>query len=229
MKIVDLLSVKSIDINAASTSKQDALDKLIALMDKRGNLLDITEYKKCVLSREAEGSTGIGEGIAIPHAKTSAVKAPGLAAMVVRNGVDFESLDGEPARLFFLIAAPDTEDNVHLDVLSRLSQLLMNEDFRADLLAAKTAKEFLAVVDKYENAKADDKKAVSGKHRLLAVTACPTGIAHTYMAAEALLDTAEKMGVAMKVETNGSGGVKNKLTAEEIAEAAGIIVACKSC
>lgn len=226
MKIVDLLSVKSIDINATSTSKQDVLDKLIALMDKRGNLLDITEYKKCVLSREAEGSTGIGEGIAIPHAKTSAVKAPGLAAMVVRDGVDFESLDGEPARLFFLIAAPDTEDNVHLDVLSRLSQLLMNEDFRADLLAAKTAKEFLAVVDKYENAKADDKKAVSGKHRLLAVTACPTGIAHTYMAAEALLDTAEKMGVAMKVETNGSGGVKNKLTAEEIAEADGIIVAC---
>ena len=188
-----------------------------------------------MLAREEEGSTGIGEGIAIPHAKTNAVKAPGLAAMIVSEGVDFASLDDQPAKLFFLIAAPDTEDNVHLDVLSRLSTLLMDEEFTTALYAAKSPKEFLSIIDKFEADKLAEEaeeaaeqaaEAPAAERLVLAVTACPTGIAHTYMAAEALQNMAEKMGVTMKVETNGSGGVKNKLTAEEIAAAEGIIVAC---
>lgn len=228
MKIVDLLKVESIDLKAKPQDKAAALEHLITLMERGGNIADKEEYKACVLRREEEGSTGIGEGIAIPHAKTSAVKAPGLAAMLVQDGVDFDSLDGEPAKLFFLIAAPDTEDNVHLDVLSHLSMLLMNDDFRSELLMAGSAKEFLSVIDKYENEKFEDEDeaaAPQAQRKVLAVTACPTGIAHTYMAAEALQDMAGKLGVAMKVETNGSGGVKNKLTAKEIEEAEGIIVA----
>ena len=228
MKIVDLLKVESIDLKAKPQDKAAALEHLITLMERGGNIADKEEYKACVLRREEEGSTGIGEGIAIPHAKTSAVKAPGLAAMLVQDGVDFDSLDGEPAKLFFLIAAPDTEDNVHLDVLSHLSMLLMNDDFRSELLKAGSAKEFLSVIDKYENEKFEDEDeaaAPQGQRKVLAVTACPTGIAHTYMAAEALQEMAGKLGVAMKVETNGSGGVKNKLTAKEIEEAEGIIVA----
>lgn len=228
MKIVDLLKVESIDLKAKPQDKAAALEHLITLMERGGNIVDKEEYKACVLRREEEGSTGIGEGIAIPHAKTSAVKAPGLAAMLVQDGVDFDSLDGEPAKLFFLIAAPDTEDNVHLDVLSHLSMLLMNDDFRSELLKAGSAKEFLSVIDKYENEKFEDEDeaaAPQAQRKVLAVTACPTGIAHTYMAAEALQEMAGKLGVAMKVETNGSGGVKNKLTAKEIEEAEGIIVA----
>lgn len=228
MKIVDLLKVESIDLKAKPQDKAAALEHLITLMERGGNIADKEEYKACVLRREEEGSTGIGEGIAIPHAKTSAVKAPGLAAMLVQDGVDFDSLDGEPAKLFFLIAAPDTEDNVHLDVLSHLSMLLMNDDFRSELLKAGSAKEFLSVIDKYENEKFEDEDeaaAPQAQRRVLAVTACPTGIAHTYMAAEALQEMAGKLGVAIKVETNGSGGVKNKLTAKEIEEAEGIIVA----
>lgn len=228
MKIVDLLKVESIDLKAKPQDKAAALEHLITLMERGGNIADKEEYKACVLRREEEGSTGIGEGIAIPHAKTSAVKAPGLAAMLVQDGVDFDSLDGEPAKLFFLIAAPDTEDNVHLDVLSHLSMLLMNDDFRSELLKAGSAKEFLSVIDKYENEKFEDEDeaaAPQAQRKVLAVTACPTGIAHTYMAAEALQEMASKLGVAMKVETNGSGGVKNKLTAKEIEEAEGIIVA----
>lgn len=228
MKIVDLLKVESIDLKAKPQDKAAALEHLITLMERGGNIADKEEYKACVLRREEEGSTGIGEGIAIPHAKTSAVKAPGLAAMLVQDGVDFDSLDGEPAKLFFLIAAPDTEDNVHLDVLSHLSMLLMNDDFRSELLKAGSAKEFLSVIDKYENEKFEDEDeaaAPQAQRKVLAVTACPTGIAHTYMAAEALQEMAGKLGVAMKVETNGSGGVKNKLTAKEIEEAEGIIVA----
>ena len=228
MKIVDLLKVESIDLKAKPQDKAAALEHLITLMERGGNIADKEEYKACVLRREEEGSTGIGEGIAIPHAKTSAVKAPGLAAMLVQDGVDFDSLDGEPAKLFFLIAAPDTEDNVHLDVLSHLSMLLMNDDFRSELLKAGSAKEFLSVIDKYENEKFEDEDeaaAPQAQRKVLAVTACPTGIAHTYMAAEALQEMAGKLGVAMKVETNGSGGVKNKLTAAEIEEAEGIIVA----
>ena len=236
MKIADLLAKESIDLQAKVGSKADALEHLVALMAKSGKLADEAEYKRCVLAREEEGSTGIGEGIAIPHAKTNAVKAPGLAAMIVAEGVDFASLDDQPAKLFFLIAAPDTEDNVHLDVLSRLSTLLMDEDFTNALYAAKSSQEFLYSIDKFEAVKlaeeaeeeaASEAANVPAAERLvLAVTACPTGIAHTYMAAEALQNMAEKMGVTMKVETNGSGGVKNKLTAEDIAAAEGIIVAC---
>lgn len=235
MKIVDLLKEQSIDLAVQVADKPAALDKLVALMAAGGNLADTAKYKGCVLARETEGSTGIGEGIAIPHAKTDAVRAPGLAAMVVPQGVDFDSLDGEPAKLFFLIAAPDTEDNVHLDVLSRLSMLLMDDDFRAELLAAQDAKEFLQVIDKYEATKLAEEEGESGEaatepqqteqRLVLAVTACPTGIAHTYMAAEALQEMGEKLGIAMKVETNGSGGVKNKLTADDIARAEGVIVA----
>ena len=235
MKIADLLAKESIDLQAKVGSKAEALEHLVALMAKSGKLADEAEYKRCVLAREEEGSTGIGEGIAIPHAKTNAVKAPGLAAMIVSEGVDFASLDDQPAKLFFLIAAPDTEDNVHLDVLSRLSTLLMDEKFTTALYAAKSPKEFLSIIDKFEADKLAEEaeeaaeqaaEAPAAERLVLAVTACPTGIAHTYMAAEALQNMAEKMGVTMKVETNGSGGVKNKLTAEEIAAAEGIIVAC---
>ncbi len=235
MKIVDLLKEQSIDLAVQVADKPAALDKLVALMAAGGNLADAAKYKSYVLAREAEGSTGIGEGIAIPHAKTDAVRTPGLAAMVVPQGVEFDSLDGEPAKLFFLIAAPDTEDNVHLDVLSRLSMLLMDDDFRAELLAAQDAKAFLQVIDKYEAAKlaeeegetaeAAEEPQQADERLVLAVTACPTGIAHTYMAAEALQEMGAKLGVAMKVETNGSSGVKNKLTAADIAKAEGIIVA----
>ena len=235
MKIADLLAKESIDLQAKVGSKAEALEHLVTLMAKSGKLADEAEYKRCVLAREEEGSTGIGEGIAIPHAKTNAVKAPGLAAMIVSEGVDFASLDDQPAKLFFLIAAPDTEDNVHLDVLSRLSTLLMDEEFTTALYAAKSPKEFLSIIDKFEADKLAEEaeeaaeqavEAPVAESLVLAVTACPTGIAHTYMAAEALQNMAEKMGVTMKVETNGSGGVKNKLTAEEIAAAEGIIVAC---
>ena len=235
MKIADLLAKESIDLQAKVNSKGEALEHLVDLMAQSGKLSDKAEYKRCVLAREEEGSTGIGEGIAIPHAKTNAVKTPGLAAMIVAEGVDFASLDDQPAKLFFMIAAPDTEDNVHLDVLSRLSTLLMDEEFTTALYAAKSPKEFLSITDKFEADKlaeeaeeaAEQAAEVPAADRLvLAVTACPTGIAHTYMAAEALQNMAEKMGVTMKVETNGSGGVKNKLTAEEIAAAEGIIVAC---
>ena len=235
MKIADLLAKESIDLQAKVGSKAEALEHLVTLMAKSGKLADEAEYKRCVLAREEEGSTGIGEGIAIPHAKTNAVKAPGLAAMIVSEGVDFASLDDQPAKLFFLIAAPDTEDNVHLDVLSRLSTLLMDEEFTTTLYAAKSPKEFLSIIDKFEADKLAEEaeeatdqavEATVAERLVLAVTACPTGIAHTYMAAEALQNMAEKMGVTMKVETNGSGGVKNKLTAEEIAAAEGIIVAC---
>ena len=235
MKIADLLAKESIDLQAKVGSKAEALEHLVTLMAKSGKLADEAEYKRCVLAREEEGSTGIGEGIAIPHAKTNAVKAPGLAAMIVSEGVDFASLDDQPAKLFFMIAAPDTEDNVHLDVLSRLSTLLMDEEFTTALYAAKSPKEFLGIIDKFEADKLAEEaeeaaeqavEAPVAESLVLAVTACPTGIAHTYMAAEALQNMAEKMGVTMKVETNGSGGVKNKLTAEEIAAAEGIIVAC---
>ena len=235
MKIADLLAKESIDLQAKVGSKAEALEHLVTLMAKSGKLADEAEYKRCVLAREEEGSTGIGEGIAIPHAKTNAVKAPGLAAMIVSEGVDFASLDDQPAKLFFLIAAPDTEDNVHLDVLSRLSTLLMDEEFTTALYAAKSPKDFLSIIDKFEADKLAEEaeeatdqavEATVAERLVLAVTACPTGIAHTYMAAEALQNMAEKMGVTMKVETNGSGGVKNKLTAEEIAAAEGIIVAC---
>lgn len=226
MKITDLLNIKSIAINPKINSKNEAIDKLVDLMDASGNLVDKNEYKKAVLAREELSTTGIGDGIAIPHAKTKAVKNAGLAAMVVNAGVDYDSLDGNPARIFFLIGAPDGENNVHLEVLARLSTMLMDEKFRNALENSKTPEEFVNLIDEFENEKVNKVKEVSKDgYRVLAVTACPTGIAHTFMAAESLEEKAKNMGVTIKVETNGSGGAKNVLTAKEIEEAECIIIA----
>ena len=234
MKIIDLLKRKGISLNPDVKDKSGAIDFLVDLMDKSGRLSDKEEYKKGVLEREAQGTTGIGEGVAIPHSKNKAVKAAGLSAMVIKNGLDFESLDAQPAYLFFMIAAPDGENNVHLEVLSRLSTLLMDEKFRQDLIDSKDKDEFLAMIDKAEKEKFKEEKAEEkaeadkeddGYFEVLAVTACPTGIAHTYMAAEAMEKKAKEMGIKFKVETDGSGGVKNKLTKDEIEHAKCIIVA----
>jgi len=228
MRIIDLLNKDSITLNAAPKSKDEAIDLLVDLQMKGGKISDKEEYKKGILAREAQGSTAVGEGIAIPHAKSSAVKAPSLAAMTVPAGVDYEALDGEPSNLFFMIAAPNNGD-VHLEVLSRLMTMLMDEDFKADLLAAKSKDEFLRIIDKMEKEKyPDEPKAQENSgaaYRVLAVTACPTGIAHTYMAAEALEKAGKKLGISIKVETNGSGGAKNVLTADDIAQCDGIIIA----
>lgn len=228
MKIIDLLDDKSIRLNAEVHSKKEALDTLVDLMDASGKLNDIETYRKGVYAREEEGSTGIGEGIAIPHCKSAAVNQAGLAAMVAPKGVEFDSLDGEPAKLFFLIAAPDTADNVHLDVLSHLSVLLMDPDFTGKLREAETVEEFKKVIEMAENEPEEEKEQTevdANVPYVLAVTGCPTGIAHTYMAAEALERKAEELGYQIKVETRGSSGAKNVLTAEEIAKADGIIVA----
>ncbi|MCI8483193.1 MAG: PTS transporter subunit EIIA [Lachnospiraceae bacterium] len=232
MKITDLLVKEGIDLNGKAASKREAIDKMVDLMEAAGKLADKEAYKAQVLKREEEGTTGIGEGIAIPHGKCEAVKAPGLAAMVLKDGVDYESLDGEPTDLIFLIAAPNTKDNVHLDVLSRLSVLLMDEEFTGKLRNAKTTEEFLKYVDEAEQEKLTEEQEkeepksqeVQRGLNLLAVTACPTGIAHTYMAAEALEKKAKEMGYSIKVETRGSGGAKNVLTEAEIKEADCIIV-----
>lgn len=242
MRIVDLLKKQSIDLNAAVADKTAAIGHLVDLMEAGGNLNNKELYKERVLAREAEGSTGIGEGIAIPHAKTEAVNEPGLASMIVRDGVDYESLDDEPAHLFFMIAAPAGGADVHLEVLSRLSRMLMDDDFRDALMQAKTPEEYLSTIDKAEaeqiKAEAEeaaaeaaaeetpaDEAAPSERPFVIGVTACPTGIAHTYMAAEALENKAAAMGVDIKVETNGSGGVKNHLTEADIKRAVGVIVA----
>ena len=228
MKIIDLLDDKRIRLNAEVHSKKEALDTLVDLMDASGKLNDIETYRKGVYAREEEGSTGIGEGIAIPHCKSAAVNQAGLAAMVAPKGVEFDSLDGEPANLFFLIAAPDTADNVHLDVLSHLSVLLMDPDFTGKLREAETVEEFKKVIEMAENESEEEKEQTevdANVPYVLAVTGCPTGIAHTYMAAEALERKAEELGYQIKVETRGSSGAKNVLTAEEIAKADGIIVA----
>lgn len=228
MKIIDLLDDKSIRLNAEVHSKKEVLDTLVDLMDASGKLNDIETYRKGVYAREEEGSTGIGEGIAIPHCKSAAVNQAGLAAMVVPKGVEFDSLDGEPANLFFLIAAPDTADNVHLDVLSHLSVLLMDPDFTGKLREAETVEEFKKVIEMAESEPEEEKEQTevdTSVPFVLAVTGCPTGIAHTYMAAEALERKAEELGYQIKVETRGSSGAKNVLTAEEIAKADGIIVA----
>lgn len=228
MRIVDLLSKDSIRLNASPKSKAEAIDMLIDLQVKGGNIKDKEEYKKGILAREEKGSTAVGEGIAIPHAKSEAVKAPSLAAMTVPAGVDYEALDDEPSNLLFMIAAPNDGD-VHLEVLSRLMTILMDEDFRQKLLSAKDTDEFLKVIDDMENEKYPEEKKTSvkseGAYKVLAVTACPTGIAHTYMAAEALEKAGKKLGITIKVETNGSGGAANVLTEKEIAECDGIIVA----
>jgi len=229
MRIVDLLNKESILLGASPKSKSEAIDILVDLQVKGGNIADREEYKKGILAREAMSSTAVGEGIAIPHAKSEAVKAPSLAAMTVPEGVDYEAMDDEPSNLLFMIAAPNN-GNVHLEVLSRLMTLLMDEDFRAKLMAAKDVDEFLAAVDAAEKEKYPDepkieKSADNGTYKVLAVTACPTGIAHTYMAAEALEKAGKRLGISIKVETNGSGGAKNILTPEEIAACDGIIVA----
>lgn len=231
MRIVDLLSKDSILLYGAPKSKAEAIDMLVDLQVKGGNISDRETYKQGILAREEKGSTAVGEGIAIPHAKSSAVTAPSLAAMTVPGGVDYEALDDEPSDVLFMIAAPDTNADVHLEVLSRLMTLLMDEDFRANLLSAKDVDEFLAVIDKAEKEKYPDEPTApaepesNDRIKVLAVTACPTGIAHTYMAAEALEKAGKKLGITIKVETNGSGGAKNILTDKEIAECDGIIVA----
>ncbi len=234
MKITELLDRRSILLNGAPASKKDALDQMIALMVKSGKIRDEEAYRQEVYRREEEGTTGIGEGIAIPHGKCDAVIKPGLAAMVIPNGVDFDSLDGQPVHLIFLIAAPNTKDNIHLDVLSKLSMLLMDEKFAENLKNAKTVDEFLEIVDHADQEKPDvddqlaaqtENAPVQYKCRILAVTSCPTGIAHTYMAAEGLEKAAKAAGCFIKVETRGSGGAKNVLTDQEIKDADCIIVA----
>ena len=232
MRITDLLKKESISLKAAPANKAECLEMAISLMEKSGNISDYKAYKEQVFFRETEGTTGIGDGIAIPHGKCAAVKSPGLAAMVIPNGVEYEALDGEPVDLLFLIAAPNTKDNVHLDVLAKLSRLLMHEDFVSGLKAAKTPDEFLQICDKYdteedaaEQPAAAAAAASAGQKKILAVTACPTGIAHTYMAAEAIQKAAEAKGCWVKVETRGSSGAKNVITSQEIADADGVILA----
>lgn len=227
MRITDLLKKESISLNRELSSKSEAIDALIDLQEKAGNLSDKEEYKKGILAREEQGSTAIGNGIAIPHAKTSAVAHPGLSAITAPSGVDYNALDGKPSNLLFMIAAPEDGD-LHLEVLSRLMTMLMDETFRNELLSAKTADEFISVIDRKEAEKYPEHPVPAAKkegYRILAVTACPTGIAHTYMAAEALEKAGEEMGIPLKAETNGSGGAKNVLTKEEIAAADGIIIA----
>jgi len=236
MRITELLDKKSIDINAAPKSKREAIDMAVALMVKGGAISDEAAYKQLVLAREEESTTGVGEGIAIPHGKGDCVTRPALAAMVIRDGVEYEALDDEPVNILFLIAAPDTGDNVHLDVLSKLSMMLMDEDFRANLIGAKSADEFLQIIDAAdeERASVDESLAgaadaaaaseIAGAAHIVAVTSCPTGIAHTYMAAEGLDKAAKKAGVNIKIETRGSSGAKNVLTAEDIEKADAVIV-----
>lgn len=237
MRITDLLDARSILLDASPKSKSEALDQIVDLMVKSEKINDKEAYRKQVYAREEESTTGIGEGIAIPHGKCDAVTKPGLAAMVVKDGVDFDSLDDEPVTLMFLIAAPNTEDNIHLDVLSKLSVLLMNEEFTESLRNAKTVEEFMNIINDADEKEAgiDERLAgadeestaeeTTGKVKILAVTSCPTGIAHTYMAAEGIEKAAKAKECAVKVETRGSGGAKNVLTAKEIEEADGIIVA----
>lgn len=237
MTIRDLLAAESINLNGTPAGKTEALNQCIDLMAKSGKISDVEKYRKGVFAREEEGTTGIGMGIAIPHCKSDAVIKAGLAAMVVKDGVEFESLDGTPAKIIFLIAAPNTEDNVHLQVLSKLSVMLMDEQFTNSLINAGSVDEFLNIIDSAEKAKDEKEAAKEAKAKepvevkkddvfIVAVTACPTGIAHTYMAAEAIEKKAKELGYQVKVETRGSGGAKNVLTDDEIAKAAGVIVAC---
>ena len=237
MTIRDLLAAESINLNGTPAGKTEALNQCIDLMAKSGKIADVEKYRKGVFAREEEGTTEIGMGIAIPHCKSDAVTKAGLAAMVVKDGVEFESLDGTPAKIIFLIAAPNTEDNVHLQVLSKLSVMLMDEQFTNSLINAGSVDEFLNIIDSAEKAKDEKEAAKEAKAKepvevkkddvfIVAVTACPTGIAHTYMAAEAIEKKAKELGYQVKVETRGSGGAKNVLTDDEIAKAAGVIVAC---
>ena len=227
MRITELLKVNGIALNVKVNTKGEAINLLVDLMDKTGNISNKEEFKKVVLAREELSTTGIGDGIAIPHGKTKVVKNAGLSAMVVKNGVDYDSLDGQPAKLFFMIAAPEAADNLHLEVLARLSTILMDESFKERLINSESTEEFLKLIDEKEAAKFDDAPKINSNKgfRVLAVTACPTGIAHTYMAAESLANKGNEMGISIKVETNGSGGAKNVLTKKEIEEAECIIIA----
>ena len=228
MRIIDLLKADAIALNASVSTKDEAIDKMVALHAGAGNLNDAETYKDAILARESQSSTAIGEGIAVPHAKSDSVKVPGLAAITVPGGVDYGAPDGKPSDILFMIAAP-LDGDLHLEILSRLMVMLMDPAFCAKLRAAKTPAEYLAIIDKAEAEKYPEepvvKEAPKTGYQILAVTACPTGIAHTYMAAEALEKAAEKMGVTIKVETDGSGGAKNVLTKEEIANCDGIICA----
>lgn len=237
MKIIELLDKKSISLDAAPKSKSEALDLAVDLMAESGKIKDKEAYKKLVYAREEESTTGVGEGIAIPHGKGDCVDKPGLAAMVIKDGVDFEALDEEPVNILFLIAAPDTEDNVHLDVLSKLSMMLMDEDFRNSLINAKDVDEFIDIVDRTDEGRGSVDETIaetsivddtSGALKVVAVTSCPTGIAHTYMAAEGLEKAANKAGIKIKIETRGSSGAKNVLTDEDIAAADCVIVTADS-
>lgn len=230
MKITDLLSQDTIEINASAGSKKEVIEKAVGLIANSGAISDLESYKVGVLHREEESTTGIGEGIAIPHCKSDVVSKPALAAMVLHDGVDYDSLDGEKVNLLFLIAAPNSKDNVHLEVLARLSNLLMDEDFKNNLIQAKSKEEFLQIIDDAEKSRIEEEQeqeqAPSVQYPdVLGVTGCPNGIAHTYMAEESLKKKAEEMGYTCKVETNGSGGIKNALTQEEIDHAKGIVVA----
>ena len=239
MRITDLLKSESIALGQKPADKQSAIRQLADLMAASGNLSDKEQYLKDVFTREASGTTGLGDGIATPHAKSTGVKEAGLAAMTVPAGMDFESMDGKPARLFFMIAAPDSANDAHIQILQQLAMMIMDPDFKEALIAAKTKEEFLHLIDLKEDGKFEAPKAeaaasegeavdaapASDHIQILAVTACPTGIAHTFMAAESLEQHAKKRGISIKVETNGSGGAKNILTDAEIAAADGIIVA----
>lgn len=226
MKITELLDIKSIALNVNVKSKEETIDCLVDLMDASGKISDKEAYKKGILAREKLSTTGIGDGIAIPHAQVAAVKKPGLAAITIKDGVDYESLDGSLVHLAFMIAAPEDGGNLHLQALAKLSTLLMNEDFRKALINASTAAEFLNIINEEEAKKdAESTPKENGTYRVLAVTACPTGIAHTFMAAENLTKAGKEMGYLLKAETNGADGAKNVLTAQEIAMADGIIIA----
>lgn len=230
MRITDLLKKNGIALNVKLSGKSEAIDKLVSLHEKCGNLKNTAVYKEGILKREEMGTTAIGMEIAIPHAKSDAVKSPALTAITVADGVDYGAPDGNPCKLLFMIAAT-TDGDVHLEVLARLMQMLMDEEFTAKLKSAKTADEFLSIIDAKETEKFPEEASAPTTapektgYRVLAVTACPTGIAHTYMAAEALVKAGEKMGITIKVETNGSGGAKNVLTADEISDCDGIIIA----
>lgn len=229
MKITDLLDRSSVELNGKPATKSEAIDQMVELMTNSGKINDKEAYKAKVFAREKEGTTAVGEGIAIPHAKGDSVNKPGLAAMVIRNGVDFESFDGEPVKLIFLIAAPDTKENIHLDVLAKLSVLMMDETFVGDLINAQTLDEFFRIINEGDVRMAQNEiinpPSEEKKFKIVAVTGCPTGIAHTYMAAENLDKKAKAKNCDIKVETRGAGGTKNLLTAAEIAEADCVIIA----
>ena len=225
MRITDLLSKDGIELNVNAKDKNDIINKMTKLMLKTGRITDLNAYTELVLKREEEGSTGVGEGIAIPHGKGDCVTEPGLVAMVVPNGVEYDALDGKPVNLLFMIAAPNTSDNVHLDVLSRLSTMLMDTEFKNKLISAKSKEEFLNIINETENEKFKEETKQEQGYEILGITACPTGIAHTYMAAEALENAGKEVGHLVKIETQGQSGDKNKLTKEEIKNAKAIIIA----